>query len=628
MSRARPHAVTIFVVAFAVVVLTWHSYNYYPFIADDTFISLRYTQRLLDGQGLTWTNGERVEGYSNLLWVLGCAAIGVLGIDLVSAARLLGWLSGVATISAIAFVAVRRRGEPRDLAPAVIATLSLATSGIIAVWTFGGLEQPLAAALIAWAHALALGWVDQDFAWSRRQNIWVGLLLGLLCWTRPDGPMFTATLLGALVIGSGFRRIVVRRCARAALISLGFCAAQLAFRLIYYGEWLANTAYAKLSWSANRREEGWKYLSEGLTGTLPILFLTAPLLIAILADARARKRALLLAASALTWCAYVVLIGGDIFPAHRHLVPLMALVALLVVESGRAACKWGAPARFCWLCISVTSLVVFSWVQWRDPDNQVGQGERWEWDAVATGRLLREQFGPSDALLAADVAGSLVYFSQLSAIDMLGLNDRYLAQHPPKTFGTGRLAHELGDGEYILNRNPDIVIFNAPTGDRGGVWRSGIEMGKSERFRRDYRYVTFETDDPHGLRTQAFIRLEGRVGIRRKPVMSIPGFFWGSSPDVTARIDREGRLGVVLRAGTSSKLEGIPLAKAPQTIAVHSSGEPVTVTVTCGDQSRSATNAALSTWDCGDPRGWSIELKSRGEGLTHVRDVECAPLSM
>ena len=42
----------------------------WPFFSDDSFISLRYAARLLAGEGLTWTDGERVEGYSNLLWVL------------------------------------------------------------------------------------------------------------------------------------------------------------------------------------------------------------------------------------------------------------------------------------------------------------------------------------------------------------------------------------------------------------------------------------------------------------------------------------------------------------------------------------------------------------------------------
>ena len=48
---------------------------------------LQPSQRLLDGLGLTWTGGAPVEGYSNLLWVLGCALLGAFSIDLIDAAR-------------------------------------------------------------------------------------------------------------------------------------------------------------------------------------------------------------------------------------------------------------------------------------------------------------------------------------------------------------------------------------------------------------------------------------------------------------------------------------------------------------------------------------------------------------
>ncbi|MGB3965886.1 MAG: hypothetical protein WBO45_04080, partial [Planctomycetota bacterium] len=70
-----------------VVLLTLQAGWPAPFFSDDAFISLRYAQRLLAGDGLTWTDGEAVEGYSNLLWVLATAGLGALGVDLVTAAR-------------------------------------------------------------------------------------------------------------------------------------------------------------------------------------------------------------------------------------------------------------------------------------------------------------------------------------------------------------------------------------------------------------------------------------------------------------------------------------------------------------------------------------------------------------
>ena len=73
------------------LILFWlNTYQYWPFIADDSLISLRYVDRFLNGQGLTWTAGDPVEGYSNLAWMLGSILLGSLGVDLIVSVRVLG----------------------------------------------------------------------------------------------------------------------------------------------------------------------------------------------------------------------------------------------------------------------------------------------------------------------------------------------------------------------------------------------------------------------------------------------------------------------------------------------------------------------------------------------------------
>jgi hypothetical protein len=46
---------------------------------DDAMISMRYAKNLANGHGLVWNpGGERVEGYTNLLWVLYMALVHLL----------------------------------------------------------------------------------------------------------------------------------------------------------------------------------------------------------------------------------------------------------------------------------------------------------------------------------------------------------------------------------------------------------------------------------------------------------------------------------------------------------------------------------------------------------------------
>jgi hypothetical protein len=73
----------------------------WPYLSDDSLISLRYAVRLATGHGLTWTDGERVEGYTNLLWVLLNTPATWLGVDPILSARVLGILGVSGAVAAV-----------------------------------------------------------------------------------------------------------------------------------------------------------------------------------------------------------------------------------------------------------------------------------------------------------------------------------------------------------------------------------------------------------------------------------------------------------------------------------------------------------------------------------------------
>ena len=261
----RSHTWLGLTIALPCLALLAHAARYYPFFSDDAFISLRYAQRLIDGAGLTWTGGERVEGYSNLLWVLACALLGWLGVDLVVAARLLGLAATVAVFGALVRAFPVR--DLRSCLPPLGAALALALSGPVAVWSIGGLEQPLLVALLAWAIALCLPQLARGVAPARevrevREVVVPSVLLGLACWTRPDAPLFAVAFAAAFALRRSWRAAVV-----LAAIPLLFFSAQLAFRLWYYGDWVPNTAHVKLAFSSERMHQGLRYVGEGVAGT-------------------------------------------------------------------------------------------------------------------------------------------------------------------------------------------------------------------------------------------------------------------------------------------------------------------------------------------------------------------------
>jgi hypothetical protein len=122
----------------------------------------------------------------------------------------------------------------------------------------GGLEQPLLAALLAWAMVERYAIADNPRD-TRAANL-LGILLGLTAWTRPDGLLFTATTTLALAAASRFERNTLRSAARSAAIAVAFFLVQLAFRRAYYEAWVPNTALVKVAFSYQRIAEGWDYV--------------------------------------------------------------------------------------------------------------------------------------------------------------------------------------------------------------------------------------------------------------------------------------------------------------------------------------------------------------------------------
>ena len=247
------------------------------FLTDDAFISFRYVRNLLNGHGLVFNVGERVEGYSNFLWILELAVIWqALGIRPEHAAP---WLSVLFTAGTLALMLWWIARLPRLRMRGLVSWCALAlvcSSATFAVWTSsGGLETRQFTFFVVAAVVFL----------SLYRNLRWGLLaasvsLALASLTRPEGPLIAACCFawfGALQIpnalnalrrasepqGVGAWDAITSRIDWRGLICLIapfalIVGAHFLFRYAYYGEWLPNTYYAKhvRPWY----EAGFKYL--------------------------------------------------------------------------------------------------------------------------------------------------------------------------------------------------------------------------------------------------------------------------------------------------------------------------------------------------------------------------------
>lgn len=508
------------------------------FVSDDAFISLRYAGRLLAGDGLTWTDGERVEGYSNLLWTLGVAlhrGLGV-GVDLVAAARLLGF-----GCSALALVVLACAGAPRDLPSllrAAVAPLLVASAQATLGWTQAGLEGPLVLLLLALGFAGLAAAHDRDAnpaLWPARTLLGLGLPFALACWTRPDAPLWVLVAGLALAASARSLRVALALGAPAAL-AVG---AQLAFRLAYYGDTVPNTAHVKAEFDPATWPAGCAYVGKAIAAH-PGSFAVAAL--AVVALWRARSRRSLLAALALpvvAWLLYLASVGGDHFPCRRLLHGALAPLAVLVAVASRR----GTPLAGVVGAAALLGIGANLYVARTDAESHELRAETWEWQGREVGRALAAAFLDERPLLAVDAAGALPFYSGLPCLDLLGLCDRTIATTPLPAWldttlpGTPKPpGHLHGNGGYVLDRAPDLFVFGPPPGLPLPVFASGAEAEEDARFRDGYRLVQLDLgvrplvgDLATPITAPLWVRLEGRAGVvRTEKTVTIPAWLFGA----------------------------------------------------------------------------------------------------
>ncbi len=300
------------------------------FLTDDAFISFRYTRNLLEGHGLVFNPGERVEGYTNFLWILELAAIwAALGIPPEYAAP---WLSVAYTAASIAAIVwwVTRLPSLHNRSLVAWMTLGLlCSSATFAVWTSaGGLEtRQFTFFIVAAVICLSL------YQNSRKGLITASLCLAAAELTRPEALLLAACCFAWF----GIQRLAKDKTINIKLVKdisylvapfILLVAAHFLFRYAYYGEWLPNTYYAKhvRPWY----ESGFRYLvaaaiETGLYLLLPLAYLALRARWSALQDASYALVLLCVAAH----MAYLLPIGGDRFE-YRPLDfywPLLALPA-------------------------------------------------------------------------------------------------------------------------------------------------------------------------------------------------------------------------------------------------------------------------------------------------------------
>lgn len=429
------------------------------FLCDDAFISFRYARHLVDGHGLVWNPGERVEGYTNFLWVLVLAAGMGLGARPELLAPALGIVCGAAVVALVARLGARDHGW-RDplvwLAPACLALHDAFLS-----WSTGGLETQLFSLLVFAGFSAGLGERRRD----ERRPWRAPVCFALATLTRPDGLLFAAVGGSAWLVDCARRRRGWRPAAVWAAVYALPVGVHALWRRGYYGDWLPNTFYAKVA--GLRWEDGLHYLAFFASSyQLPLLGLLA--VAAVLARRGFREGTF--AAVVAVDLLYVAAIGGD-FLGFRFLVPILPYLYWLMADgvrviqeqAGRWRPRW-APAAAALAAVALLVGTAVSPISWLEPPGfleSVDYARQYSIRRSDQGRylagLVERGVLPADLRIATGGVGALPYYTGWYVIDHHGLTDRTVARSPVTGSLLGHQHRVTAD--YLKRRRVAAVLL-------------------------------------------------------------------------------------------------------------------------------------------------------------------------
>ncbi|AOJ02730.1 MULTISPECIES: hypothetical protein [Burkholderia] len=284
------------------------AFAFFPESIDDAYITLRYSLNLALGHGPIFNIGERVEGYSNPVWMALLALTGKIGLSMPLMMKVYSVIAGAVAILIVGQYADRVFGRIAALSAMAL----LACSTFFALWATDGLETMFYTALVTGLYILLL---------SSANPVTIGIVASLVALTRPEGAIFGLVACSYLAWRRGYKQSL----AVLALLAI-FGGAYELFRIEYFGALVPNTALAKVHTTAQTVLRGGQYLwrFNAESG-----YLVLPAVVVSIWIHRKNDTVLLGAAFMGAQLVFLAVSGGDFMYGYRFVVPVLPIIALL-----------------------------------------------------------------------------------------------------------------------------------------------------------------------------------------------------------------------------------------------------------------------------------------------------------
>lgn len=510
----------LFIVSSAFAILISFIYSYkLRWLGDDIFIGFRYVQNFLNGHGLVYNVGERVEGYTDFLWLILISLFTWLKIDPQFTVLVLGILSSVGTLILFSIITYKIT-YPRNRFIVPFVTLALALNYDFNVWATSGLETSFYSFLLCASFYI---FFFSQLKGTRKYFV-TGLILCFALLTRPDAALIIAFANVVLGVSMIQKRIKLPHFLTSIFIfnlaNILIYLPYFIWKYNYYGFIFPNTYYVKLGYESlflNGFYYIWIYFIIHFVSFLVFIF-PAFLIYRMIKKTRTlniiteiEKLNSGIVASLFFVFVYLLFfvakVGGD-FMFARFIIPVVPFLYLIIYYTILKTVKESK------LNIVFTVLLFLSFIEtgirfkyfegYDEIDNPkitLNHGIADERDVYVNyapleneaklGKAINRAFKGLDAKLL--IAGGQACFGYYADFpycqEMHGLADTLIAHSRIKS--RGRIGHEkVGTLEYFENKGIDFLFYRyLPTNDKFRLARLILPP-----FDIDISLVTYQTD--------------------------------------------------------------------------------------------------------------------------------------
>jgi arabinofuranosyltransferase len=474
---------TVIVLLIISYIFVWNSLEN-QFMQDDAFTSLRYAKNFADGKGLVFNEGERVEGYTNFLWVMLLSGfypikkLGLPGFELSVFAQVLSTFFGVVTIWLTFFLSKEfNKDEPENIfseIKSLVPAFLIGCSGPMVYWSVSGMETSLFVSLTLLSFLIFLKRREKENL--GRWFVIISLLNSLL---RPEGMIFCVLLYFCMFIedlSHGTKNVFNKSILVEISVLFILVAFYIIFRILYYGYPLPNTFYAKTEFTVQFLSRGWKYFYDFAKSNLFYgIFLFLPFI--LFSEKKSRYNIWFGFYIVFVWIFLVVIIGGDVLPVYRFFLPILPIIFILNVNAVfYLGDKIKSNKINLVLKILMLILIVFygTW-NYESQKPSIQNFRSYESGLVKKmeiyagwieDQITNKSMSRGKKTVAMSTIGAFSFYSGAGIIDIVGLTDEYIAHHPKEVEGIDEELPVLWkerhyNAEYVLSKKPDYIIFPA-----------------------------------------------------------------------------------------------------------------------------------------------------------------------